>query len=163
MIADFEGDITELLKDRESGTYPIICTRDLVIFPTVLTPIILGRKQSIAVVDYLKQKNDDLIFCAFTQKDANLDNPEKEDLFETGVFCRLIKMVELPGQQNGQITIVVQGLGKCKLKSLETKQPFYSGYVESISEEWPKKNRYGIQTFAKVSVLSNHQVDSRQR
>ena len=44
MIADFEGDITELLKDRESGTYPIICTRDLVIFPTVLTPIILGRK-----------------------------------------------------------------------------------------------------------------------
>ena len=139
MIADFEGDITELLKDRESGTYPIICTRDLVIFPTVLTPIILGRKQSIAVVDYLKQKHDDLIFCAFTQKDANLDNPEKEDLFETGVFCRLIKMVELPGQQNGQITIVVQGLGKCKLKSLETKQPFYSGYVESISEEWPKK------------------------
>ena len=139
MIADFEGDITELLKDRESGTYPIICTRDLVIFPTVLTPIILGRKQSIAVVDYLKQKNDDLIFCAFTQKDANLDNPEKEDLFETGVFCRLIKMVELPGLQNGQITIVVQGLGKCKLKNLETKQPFYSGYVESISEEWPKK------------------------
>lgn len=139
MIADFEGDITELLKDRESGTYPIICTRDLVIFPTVLTPIILGRKQSIAVVDYLKQKHDDLIFCAFTQKDANLDDPEKEDLYETGVFCRLIKMVELPGQQNGQTTIVVQGLGKCKLKSLETKQPFYSGYVESISEEWPKK------------------------
>ena len=139
MIADFEGDITELLKDRESGTYPIICTRDLVIFPTVLTPIILGRKQSIAVVDYLKQKNDDLIFCAFTQKDANLDNPEQEDLFETGVFCRLIKMVELPGQQNGQVTIVVQGLGKCKLKSIDTKRPFYSGYVENISEEWPKK------------------------
>ena len=139
MIADFEGDITELLKDRDSGTYPIICTRDLVIFPTVLTPIILGRKQSIAVVDYLKQKHDDLIFCAFTQKDANLDDPEKEDLYETGVFCRLIKMVELPGQQNGQVTIVVQGLGKCKLKSIDTKRPFYSGYVESISEEWPKK------------------------
>ena len=138
MIADFEGDITELLKDRESGTYPIICTRDLVIFPTVLTPIILGRKQSIAVVDYLKQKHDDLIFCAFTQKDANLDDPEKEDLYETGVFCRLIKMVELPGQQNGQVTIVVQGLGKCKLKSIDTKRPFYSGYVENISEEWPK-------------------------
>ena len=139
MIADFEGDITELLKDRDSGTYPIICTRDLVIFPTVLTPIILGRKQSIAVVDYLKQKHDDLIFCAFTQKDANLDDPEKEDLYETGVFCRLIKMVELPGQQNGQVTIVVQGLGKCKLKSIDTKRPFYSGYVENISEEWPKK------------------------
>lgn len=139
MIADFEGDITELLKDRDSGTYPIICTRDLVIFPTVLTPIILGRKQSIAVVDYLKQKHDDLIFCAFTQKDANLDDPEKEDLYETGVFCRLIKMVELPGQPNGQVTIVVQGLGKCKLKSIDTKRPFYSGYVENISEEWPKK------------------------
>ena len=139
MIADFEGDLTDLLKDRDSGTYPIICTRDLVILPTVLTPIILGRKQSIAVVDYLKQKHDDLIFCAFTQKDANLDDPEKEDLYETGVFCRLIKMVELPGQQNGQVTIVVQGLGKCKLKSIDTKIPFYSGYVENISEEWPKK------------------------
>lgn len=137
MIADFEGDITELLKDRDSGTYPIICTRDLVIFPTVLTPIILGRKQSIAVVDYLKQKHDDLIFCAFTQKDANLDDPEKEDLYETGVFCRLIKMVELPGQPNGQVTIVVQGLGKCKLKSIDTKD-------HSIADMWKTFLKNGL-------------------
>ena len=57
MIADFEGDITELLKDRESGTYPIICTRNLVIFPTVLAPLsYLEEDPSSAVAHYLKQK-----------------------------------------------------------------------------------------------------------
>mgnify|MGYP007068179486 CR=1 FL=1 len=45
MIADFEGDATALIKEQKPGIYPALCTRDLVVFPTVLTPIIVGAKQ----------------------------------------------------------------------------------------------------------------------
>ena len=111
MIADYEGDVTELIKDREKGIYPILCTRDLVLFPTVLTPIILGRSQSIAVLEHFQQqKKGESIFCAFAQKDSDEENPTQEDLYEIGVFCRLIKMIDLPGQE-GQTTIVAQGYG----------------------------------------------------
>lgn len=140
MIADYEGDVTELIKDREKGIYPILCTRDLVLFPTVLTPIILGRSQSIAVLEHFQQqKKGEAIFCAFAQKDSDEENPTQEDLYEIGVFCRLIKMIDLPGQE-GQTTIVAQGLGRCKLNKITQSVPFYEGEVESVSEGWPEKD-----------------------
>lgn len=140
MIADYEGDVTELIKDREKGIYPILCTRDLVLFPTVLTPIILGRSQSVAVLEHFQQqKKGEAIFCAFAQKDSDEENPTQEDLYEIGVFCRLIKMIDLPGQE-GQTTIVAQGLGRCKLNKITQSVPFYEGEVESVSEGWPEKD-----------------------
>lgn len=138
MIADYEGDVTELIKDREPGTYPIMCTRDLVLFPTVLTPIILGRSQSLAVLEYMQQQqNADAVFCTFCQKDSQVENPTIKDLSDIGVFCRLIKILDLPGRE-GQTTIVVQGLGRCKLKKITSTIPYYEGEVESVAEGWPK-------------------------
>lgn len=138
MIADYEGDVREIITDRESGIYPILCARDLVLFPTVLTPIVLGRRQSVAVMEHLQQQND-AIFCTFCQKDIYKEDPNIEDLYDTGVFCRLIKTINLPGQED-QITIVIQGLGRCKLKRITNKRPFFEGEVESLSEGWPAKN-----------------------
>ncbi len=138
MIADYVGDVKKLITEKEPGTYPIMCTRDLVLFPTVLTPIVLGRSQSIAVLEHLTQQKTD-IFCTFCQKDVDVEDPNQEDLYDTGVFCRLIKIINLPGQ-DGQATIIAQGLCRCKLNHITKKNPFYEGEVESISEGWPPKN-----------------------
>ena len=140
MIADYEGDITKLFSDGKPGTYPILCMRDLVLFPTVLTPIVLGRSHSLAVLEYLQQqKKEDAVFCAFCQKNSEKESPTQEDLYDVGVFCRLIKVIDLPGLQDGQATMVVQGLSRCKLKKLTKTQPYYEAEVECIDEEWPEK------------------------
>ena len=55
MIADFEGDATALIKEREPGIYPTLCTRDLVVFPSVLTPILVGRRESQELANMLEQ------------------------------------------------------------------------------------------------------------
>lgn len=68
MIADFDGDASVLVAERESGEYPILCTRNLVIFPTVLAPIIVGRPQSVQLAQKLIE-NPDKVFCIFCQKD----------------------------------------------------------------------------------------------
>lgn len=140
MIADYEGDITKLFSDGKPGTYPILCMRDLVLFPTVLTPIVLGRKHSLSVLEYLQQqKKDDAVFCAFCQKNSDIESPTQDDLYEVGVFCRLVKVIDLPGLQDGQATMVVQGLSRCKLKQLTKTQPYYEAEVECLDEGWPEK------------------------
>ena len=136
MIADYEGDVTQLIADKEPGAYPILCTRNLVVFPTVLTPIVIGRQHSLTLVEHLENTQTDT-FCLICQKDANVENPQLKDLYKVGVFCRLIKTLELPGQENNT-TIVVQGLGRCKLKSITKTHPYYEGEVESLTEVWPK-------------------------
>ena len=55
MIADFEGDASVLIQEREAGIYPTLCTRDLVVFPSVLTPILIGRAESKELANMLEQ------------------------------------------------------------------------------------------------------------
>ena len=129
MIADYEGDVTELIKDREKGIYPILCTRDLVLFPTVLTPIILGRSQSIAVLEHFQQqKKGESIFCAFAQKDSDEENPTQEDLYEIGVFCRLITESEV-----ASINMLYGGGGSGKRVMTSSSSPGVSLMQEGIS------------------------------
>lgn len=148
MIADFEGDASALIKDQEPGIYPILCTRNLVLFPTVLSPIVIGRKHSRALVDYIT-KNPDQIFCVFCQKDNQIDNPKAEDLYDVGVFCRLIRILDIPGQDETS-TIVVQGLGRCKLEKLFHIENYFTGTVSSIAEKWPKENDVRFNTLHQV-------------
>jgi ATP-dependent Lon protease len=67
MIADYEGDIKNLFEFQAEGEIPILATRNLVLFPGVMTPILVGRPASINLINKLK-KNPDIIFAIFCQK-----------------------------------------------------------------------------------------------
>jgi ATP-dependent Lon protease len=135
MIADFEGDASVLIQEREAGIYPTLCTRDLVVFPSVLTPILIGRAESKELANMLEQ-NPETVFCIFCQKHADIDSPNQEDLYETGTFAKLMRVINMPNDEH-QKTIIVQGLGRCKMKQIVDKDPFYLADVESLPETWP--------------------------
>ena len=137
MIADFEGDASVLIQQREAGIYPTLCTRDLVVFPAVLTPIVVGRKKSQELVNMLEQ-NPETIFCIFCQKKEDTEDPTTEDLYEQGTFAKLVKVINMPNEEH-QKTVIVQGLGRCKLKSIVETQPYYMADVESQPELWPSE------------------------
>ena len=138
MVADFEGDASVLIANKEPGTYPVLCTRNLVIFPTVLAPIVIGREESKNLLKYL-EKNPNQEFCIFCQKDEEINQPGEEDIYDIGVFAKLVRALDIPGQDQAT-TIVVQGLGRCHLEKLTNKQPFYKAKVKSIEEVWPREN-----------------------
>ena len=144
MIADFEGDASVLVAEKEAGKYPTLCTRNLVLFPTVLTPVLVGRESSIALVKKMEE-NPSQVFCIFSQKDEDIDDPKQEDLYATGTFARLVKTIELPGQENN-ITAVVQGLGRCRMDKLIKEQPWYEAEVRSLPERWPEPKDIHFQT-----------------
>ena len=138
MIADFEGDASVLIQQREAGIYPTLCTRDLVVFPAVLTPIVVGRKKSQELVNMLEQ-NPETIFCIFCQKQEDTEDPAAEDLYEQGTFAKLVKVINMPNEEH-QKTVIVQGLGRCKLKSIVESHPYHMADVESQPELWPSEN-----------------------
>ena len=137
MIADFEGDASVLIQQREAGIYPTLCTRDLVVFPAVLTPIVVGRKKSQELVNMLEQ-NPETIFCIFCQKQEDTEDPAAEDLYEQGTFAKLVKVINMPNEEH-QKTVIVQGLGRCKLKSIVESHPYHMADVESQPELWPSE------------------------
>ena len=138
MIADYEGDVTNLFNVNIDGELPILATRNIAIFPGVISPVIIGRKQSLNLLDKLRKHND-AAFAVFCQKDQEVENPEGKDLFEYGVYAKLVKVLEMPGPGNN-LTAIIQGLGRCRLKSITRTMPFMLGEVCLAMEDVPKEN-----------------------
>ena len=138
MIADYKGDVTNLFNVNIDGELPILATRNIAIFPGVISPVIIGRKQSLNLLDKLRKHND-AAFAVFCQKDQEVENPEGKDLFEYGVYAKLVKVLEMPGPGNN-LTAIIQGLGRCRLKSITRTMPFMLGEVCPAMEDVPKEN-----------------------
>lgn len=135
MIADYEGDVAKLFEESIDGEIPVLATRNLVLFPGVVSPVLIGRIQSLNLINHLKE-NQNSIFAIFCQKDSDQENPSKNDLYEVGVYAKIIRILEMPGAGNN-ITVIVQGLGRCHLSDINKTQPFIIGTVENLPEEIP--------------------------
>ena len=165
MIADFEGDANELLENKPEGIYPMLCTRDLVVFPTVLTPIIVGRDISRNLANLLANKPDTL-FCIFCQKNRGVELPAFDDLYHVGVFAKLVRILNMPDGSGNQ-TIIVQAMGRCELRNVTAQTPYYQAEVESLPEIWGSQEDTNFralhETFVKESlsyVNANENVSS---
>ena len=58
MIADYEGDVTKLFEESIEGEVPILATRNLVLFPGVVSPVLIGRVQSLNLINHLKDNQN---------------------------------------------------------------------------------------------------------
>ena len=135
MIADYEGDISNLFDTEVEGEVPFLITRNLVMFPGVLTPVLIGRKQSLALVNAVKE-DPQKVFAVFSQKDPSVEDPCEADMCEYGVFARLVRTIEMPGPGNN-VTAIVQGLGRCRLVDVTSTAPYIAGHAEKKAEKLP--------------------------
>ena len=138
MIADFDGDISKLLTTDVEGIIPVLTTRNMVLFPGVITPILIGRPASLNLVNKL-QRNPNTIIAVFCQKDPDIESPKYDDLYHVGVYARLIRIMEMPGDRN-DVTVILQALGKCHLENLTTLKPYYKGQTTGIEDILPDQD-----------------------
>lgn len=135
MIADFEGDISTLFNTPAPDEVPILATRNMVLFPGVFTSILIGRKQSKSLINYVK-RHPDTIFAVFCQKDPNVEKPGKDDLHTYGVYARLVRVMNFPGSE--EVNAIVQATGRCRLTDLTQTKPYLYGSAVLDTETLPK-------------------------
>ena len=141
MIADVEGDFHDLTETEIPDSLPILAVRNLVLFPGVVSPILIGREASMALVR--KAEKNNLLIGIFTQRDPDVEMPIRSDLYDYGVIGKILKTLTLP---NGNITTIVQGLGRVKLEDISKYHPYLEGHVSSAPEEEPDKHDVEFQT-----------------
>ena len=141
MIADVDGDFHDLTNIEMPDTMPILAVRSLVLFPGVVSPILIGRESSMTLIRKAEKKN--ILIGIFTQRDAEVEMPIRSDLFDYGVVGKVLKTLTLP---NGNITAIVQGLGRIKLEDITKYHPYLEGHVTNMPEEEPDKRDVEFQT-----------------
>lgn len=141
MITDYEGDMPKL-DIQVDGEIPVFVTRNLVMFPGILSPILVGRKPTLELVRHLEE-NPNTIIAIVSQKDSNINEPQEDDIYTTGIYARFVRAFDMPGNYEGNNrTVILQGLGKCKIKKITTTTPYMKGYTVAIPEEAePEKDK----------------------
>ncbi len=135
MIADIEGDFKDLINGVPTpDELPILAVRNLVLFPGVVSPILIGRESSSTLIKRAEKKQ--LVIGIVCQRDPEVDEPTKDDLYEYGVFAKIVKQLTLP---NGNITAIVQALGRMRLIDIISDEPYLTGQVEPAPEISPEK------------------------
>jgi ATP-dependent Lon protease len=108
---------------------PILPIRNVVVFPGTVMPLNIGRPRSKALLDEVMP--GDKIIGVITQRDGTVDDPTLEQLYPMGVICMILKLFKLPDQNQ---SIIVHGVARFRLKSLDHSDPFMIGDIEIIEE-----------------------------
>lgn len=99
----------------ENGNFPLLALRDMVILPHVITHFDAARKPSVAAIERA-DGSDGYIFVV-TQRDPEVEEPEAEDLYETGTICKINQILRLPG---GIVRVLVKGVARGVIQSVDT-------------------------------------------
>lgn len=90
--------------------YTLIPLRDIVVFPTMITPIFVGRKKSLNALE-IANDTDKKIFLTLQNK-ADSENPGREDVYQVGVIAEILQTLKLP---DGTVKVLVEGLYRAKI------------------------------------------------
>ncbi len=112
--------MTELIRADDAfelpDRLPAIALRDLVFFPYMVLPLLVGRPRSVAALHAARQETDGLLLL-LTQKKPDVDDPDGSDLHRVGCVARVVQVSHLP---DGTARVVLEGLGRARLKRLTT-------------------------------------------
>jgi ATP-dependent Lon protease len=112
----------------DSRRYPMMPIRDVVIFPHMMTPFVVGRESSVrALEDALAGEKK--IFLA-TQHDASLDEPRPEDIYQVGTIANIVQSVRMP---DGNIKVLVEGMERGKILSVSEEDGFFRAVIKTFN------------------------------
>ena len=116
-----------LLIDNLPEILPVLPLRDIVIFPYMIFPVLVGREQSIRAANAAVDR-DKFIFLS-SQKKSNLEDPQKEDIYQEGTIARIVQILKLP---NGLMKILVDGLLQGRIIEFTGNKDFFEARIEVI-------------------------------
>jgi len=106
---------------------PTLPLRDIVIFPSMISPLFVGRDKSIKALNEVMKTNKKIVLV--TQKNAEIDDPSSEDLYSYGCESKILQLLKLP---DGTVKVLVEGLERVKI--LEYKNEDDHEYLKSLTE-----------------------------
>ena len=127
-------------EKSDSRKIPMMPIRDVVIFPHMMTPFVVGRESSVRALEEALA-GDRKIFLA-TQHDAKVDEPRPDEIFSTGTIANIVQSLR---QSDGNIKVLVEGVERAKLVSVSEEEGYFKATVKTFT--------YKVETGAQLDAL----------
>ena len=125
---------------------PVLPLRDIVVFPHMVAPLFVGRKQSVNALN-TAMSSDKKIFL-LSQKNSDVDNPDKKNLYSIGTLAKVLQLLKLP---DGTIKVLVEGISRAELENLNFNKDFINATIREFDP--------GLKKSAKVKALQKLVVE----
>src|ERR1700749_1534776 len=121
---------TKTVLTGEVRKLPMMPIRDMVIFPHMMTPFVVGRESSVRALEEALS-GDRKIFLA-TQHDASVDEPNADDIYETGTIGNIVQSVKMP---DGNIKVLVEGVERARATEINDVDGFFVATVRTAKSD----------------------------
>lgn len=127
--------------------FPLLPLRDVVVFPSMVIPLFVGREKSIRALEEASENGKQIFLVA--QTDADVDNPDIDSVYPVGTIATILQLLKLP---DGTVKVLVEGQQRANLNSLDDLEHYFVGDVTPVagSELTEKENEVLLHT------LTNH-------
>ncbi|MEO0108414.1 MAG: LON peptidase substrate-binding domain-containing protein, partial [candidate division WOR-3 bacterium] len=116
-------------ESRTPDLLPVLPIRNGVLFPNLVTPVVVTTERSAKLVD--EALASDKLIMAVAQKNQGVEDAGPEDIYRVGSVATILKMLRIP---DGSMRLLVQGLRRARIKELVLDRPYLRGRIERIEE-----------------------------
>ncbi|MBA3582325.1 MAG: endopeptidase La [Gammaproteobacteria bacterium] len=117
------------MTTRRDNYIPLLPLRDVVVYPHMVIPLLVGREKSIEALDVAMAANKKILLVA--QKSADVDDPGKDDVYRVGTLATILQLLKLPG---GTTKVLVEGTERAEITDLVEEGQFFAAKVEALPE-----------------------------
>ncbi len=145
---------------KASYLKPLLPLRDIVIFPSMVVPLFVGREKSIKALQEVMKSDKSIVLV--TQKNSEIDDPSSKDLYQFGCLSKVLQLLKLP---DGTVKVLVEGEKRVKIiKHNETSKDYLTTEVEvaedqNVSKELEPLALGLIKKFDRLQVLSKKDLN----
>lgn len=111
-------------------TYPMMPLRDIVLFPYMVAPLVVGRKKSIRALEETMAQRTEIMLVA--QKDPSIDEPKEKHVHEVGTIATVLQLLKLP---DGTIKALVEGKRRARIAGFESNRDYFLVQVEEYPDD----------------------------
>ena len=133
--------------------FPALPLRDIVVFPGMIVPLFVGRDKSIKALNEVMKNNKKITLI--TQKNAEIDDPETQDLYSYGCEGKILQLLKLP---DGTVKVLVEGLDRVKILECKNSKEYLIATTEVIKDKIESKENslaFAVALVRKLEKLTN--------
>ncbi|MDO6612220.1 endopeptidase La [Shewanella sp. 1_MG-2023] len=120
-----------MTQEREAHIeLPVLPLRDVVVYPHMVIPLFVGREKSIRCLESAMEQDKQILLVA--QKEADLDEPTKDDIFEIGTVASILQLLKLP---DGTVKVLVEGGQRAKVDKYTQEEEFFVATAQYLESE----------------------------
>ncbi len=144
---------------KTSYLKPLLPLRDIVIFPSMVVPLFVGREKSIKALQEVMKSDKSIVLV--TQKNSEIDDPTSKDLYQYGCLSKILQLLKLP---DGTVKVLVEGEKRVKITKYSGSDSYLTSEVEIVDDtnfnkDLDQFSQGLIKKFEKLQILTKKDLN----